>query len=241
MRRLRTIQLAVVLGLATVGPSLGCANAAPRGAAVAPRPQGFRCVGRDHTVPMAARPVANVPAGRLDVRRLAGPADPAQTSWRDMRVAVTAAGAPMSAFATALADALSMGVVLDDRLVGVRVSMNVPEIEVGRLLETLRDLYDVVPLSEGANRVLIVSRERVAEPGLRPRLPGEPPPEVPPLETRLVPLPSSLSAVDVAATFCHHAASARGSASVAGHAVIVTDVSERLERLERLLAELRGR
>jgi hypothetical protein len=199
-------------------------------------------VGRGRSLPVPPRPVADVPIGRLDIRRLdVAPPPPAPEGVRGLHLSVVADGVPMSAFATALADATRAGIVLDDRLVGVRVSVALPNVQVARLFELLRDLYDVVPLTEADDRFLFVSRERVAEPGMRPRLPEEPPPEVAPLETRLFPVPGHVPAADVAASFCHHHAGERGSASVVGDAVVATDVAERLSQLETLLTALNDR
>ena len=191
----------------------------------------------DRAATAPARPgVVDVTPGLLDMRRLDPAAPIPAGGLREVRLSVTADGITLGAVGMALAEALGVGVAVDEELVGVRVAVSLRDVNVGRLLDLLWDLYDALPMLEGDSRILLVSQRRMMRPNGRPRLPGEPFPVVALLETRLVPVPDGATAEQVAATFCHIVASRRGRASALGQWVAVTDQIESLERLEALIA-----
>lgn len=167
--------------------------------------------------------------GRLEVRRL----DPdARGPFESTHLRVLAEGVPMAAFAGALSEALGVPVVVDETLVGTRVALALPDVEISTLWRHLANEQQAyVSLY---NRTIHFVPEP-AEVGALDHGPP-PPPEVPPLETHVVtPL---VDPAQFASAFCAQIASPRGAASVVGTRVLLTDVPDRLRQAERLAGAL---
>jgi hypothetical protein len=183
-------------------------------------------------------PIVQVPSGRLEVKRIGKPTVAPCTRERPcdavattaLRVRVVAEAIPLGTLAAALSSELGIGVVTDASLVGVRVSVALPDASLGDLASVLRSEYRVWARFVDAGLTFTTPRRemerRRAEVSLTP------------LETRIVPLPASLSPAQVAATWCAASAGPHGAASVVGQALVVVDWVGPLTRLDELVKAL---
>jgi hypothetical protein len=178
-----------------------------------------------------------MPAGRLDVQRIAAPiSSSAQPSsgGLDAHVRVVAEGVTLAAFGTALSVALGIGVVVEDDLVGVRVGLALPDVDVPRLRSILIQSYGVyTSMHDGA---LHFSTDPRAVWGAEADI-DQPMPfvETGSLESRWLPSPATFSAEQLAQLFCAHYASPRGDAVAGEGGIIVRDVPDRIAAIERAL------
>ena len=248
----RPLRLLLCIVMATGAAScatFGEASSTPVTATEAPRrvrraaPSGraFRCT--SEVAPVRVRHDWNaMPAGRLEVQRVASTAatpsgsSPAPTGL-EAHVRVVAEGTTLAAFGAALSVALGIGVVVEDDLVGVRVGLALPDVDVPRLRSILIQSYGVyTSMHDGA---LHFSTDPRAVWGAETDL-DQPMPfvETGSLESRWVPSPASFSSEQLAQLFCAHYASARGDAVAGEGGVVVRDAPDRIAALERALGSM---
>jgi hypothetical protein len=183
-------------------------------------------------------PIVQVPSGRLEIKRLGKPLPAICTSERpcdvealqSMRVSLVAEAIPLGSLASRLSSELGIGVLTDSALVGVRVSLALPDVSVRELLGVLLSESGVSSVVSGSSLSLITLRRAIQR--RRASM------EFATLETRLVPVPAGMSPAQVAATWCAGMASSRGVVSVVGHSLVAHDRVESLVLLETLLKGL---
>jgi hypothetical protein len=194
----------------------------------------------------ATQSAAMPPPGPPQLTLLAPVADP-RVPWsldqlEGARLGVTMASSTLGDLALSLSELLSLPVVVERSLVGVRLSMRLPDASLGGLIQVLHEEYGVV--STIRREVLNLESERSAR--WRDGLPGV---DRPPqreiyearLESRLLTPPRDVLPAQLAAALCHHVASPRGRASVVGQQVLLTDVPVALERADLLVTALSSR
>jgi hypothetical protein len=204
--------------------AIGCTHPAP-GAPVAPR--AFSCHG---DAAPEDKTWDGLPVGRLDIHRIAGDANKAPDQ---VRLRVLAEGTPLAAFAGALSDALGIPATVDQDMLGARVALAFPEIDLLGLWRALATTQSIqVTLY---NRGIHFTRD-VMELGT---LDEEGPPQrEPPVINTLLVVPT-VEPEQFASAFCQQVASPQGEASVLGKGVLLTDRPDHLKRAEALLKSLR--
>jgi hypothetical protein len=215
--------------LAALAALAGCA--APMAEAPpAPLERSFSCEGPSPLQP--SRPSwGTLGVGRLEVKRLSGPQ--ARAEFDAVHVRVIADGAPLASLGAQLADALGVGVVVEESLVGVRVGLALPDVDVRSLLRILAQSYRIYPgLHDGA---IHLEPDVGALRGRSLDEPAPPPTDVGPAELRVLEVPEPVPPEHFAQSYCSLLASRWGHASVLGRSVLLRDFHERLEAAAALL------
>ncbi len=199
--------------------------------------RAFRCAS-DLTPVRSHHEWNGLAPGRLEVQRIASSgASSSPSGPLEAHVRVIAEGATLAAFGAALSTALGVGVVVEDELVGIRVGLALPDVDVPRLRSILIQSYGVyTSMHDGAFHL---SSDPRAVWGSENDL-DQPMPfiETGSLESRWIASPSSLSAEQLAQLFCSHYASTRGDAVAGEGGAIVRDAPDRIDALERSLRAL---
>jgi hypothetical protein len=217
-----------VAGLAVLAG--GCSSAVGDIASPASVDQaGFACSGPQRA-PLpddTLSPAADVPIGAVEVRLLGDP--PAERSCGtldDMQIAVLADAVPLASVGVHLAQATGIAVVVDWTVVPLRVGFAAGQTSVRGFLDALGRDYDVSSTCEdgllhlgGLSRLLRRQEARYCPP---------------PLQTRLVRVEPPEYVVPLARLFCETIASDRGSASVVGSTIMLTDERVVLDLAEQL-------
>ncbi len=207
--------------------ALGCAANAPP----PPRPTpAFVCTGRPNpTPPRDTAP--GVPMGRIEVRLLSGPFG---RNIQKVRLRVIAENVPLGVFAGALSEALGIGVVVTAPLVGVRVGLALPDVE-------MPDLLRLLSHTQGAHGIVHDGRIHFEPTDPTSRfnfdLDAWPPiPEAGYHESHVLAMPDSVPPEHFAAYFCDMIASSHGRAAVLGQSVIIDDDKVHVNRAEDILS-----
>lgn len=169
-------------------------------------------------------------SGRLDIHRIAADAN---KPLDQVRLRVLAEGTPLAAFAGALSDALGIAVTVDQDMLGARVALAFPEIDLLGLWRALANTQSIqVTLYD---RTIHFTRYAI-ELGALDRK-AQPLHEPPVIKTVLV--TPTVEPEQFASAFCQQVASPRGEASVVGKRVLLSDGPDHLRRAEDLLKSLR--
>jgi type II secretory pathway component GspD/PulD (secretin) len=186
--------------------------------------------------------------GRLEVQRLPASAPPPAPAGQEgeeeapprqrppgqaripaARLRVVAEAVPLGTLASVLSRELGVGIVVAPSLVDARISLSLPDSTAEELFRLL-GIYDVVATSHSSNDGLIILEDEAH--WIKQRFT-----ESPELIVQIVPL-KGLPAEQVAATYCKHLASTKGSVTVIGDKLVVKDVRDSLDRLRALLDTL---
>ncbi len=212
---------------------LGAALAVGCAAKATPPPSptpAFVCSARPNPIPLRDT-APGVPMGRIEVRLLSGPFG---RNIEKVRLRVIAENVPLGVFAGALSDALGIGVVVTAPLVGVRVGLALPDVE-------MIELFRVLSHTQGAHCIVHDGRIHIEPTDPTSRfnfdLDAWPPiPETGYHESHLLTMPDSVPPEHFAAYFCDMIASSHGRAVVFGQRVIIDDDKEHVARAQDLLS-----
>jgi hypothetical protein len=175
----------------------------------------FGCAGPPAAVAAAPAP----PSGRVTVQKIGeGPDGPRLRIWAD--------NAPASEVALQIGETLGAMTEIDHALDAVPVTVFIPDITVDLLGAVLRTSHVRLFLPDWRKEHVLVFRS------------SNDAPEAPPIESRLLPIYTTMAPEQVAGLFCHSVASADGSAQVVGNRVMVTDRRNRVERFVTLLEQI---
>ncbi|MBN2498234.1 MAG: hypothetical protein JXR96_26825 [Deltaproteobacteria bacterium] len=237
------IRFFCVLGVCAVCLQ-ACTVAAPAARPHTEPPGPFHCRARPGPEPeLAELPAFDLPPGRLEIacrdvepsgdRPAAAGSVSEIVSRAGKRCRVVAENVPLRVLASELSQALGVDMAVGPRLGRLQVALWLPDVSTEELLRLLGESCGAEPWATGG--VLFLGRGRDLEArtrAQRSRLMLEP------LRQRLFPVRAGRSPEQIAAVFCELVAGPRGEAVVIGDQILIQDVLERLDQMDKLAAEL---
>jgi hypothetical protein len=199
-------------------------------------PSTYVCEGRTPPVPpgssgtVGAEPVLEVAV--LDAGPRATVPHLRSTDWDQLgavRLSVRARMVPLGRLAAELGAALQANLLVDRRLVDVAVSLTLPDVTLAQLVEILEETHPL-RATHAWGTLAFESEYTIQQRAVRGA-------ELEPTDTRVIAVADSRRSHQIAALFCSHFASPRGSATVVSDSIVVSDSGDRVRGFLAFLRE----